>query len=94
MAHGGAGCGHRGHLRDQGIDFAIFETDTVDRSSRSREALLGDLTLRARMEGLKVDKSALAFVEGGRISFFGTPDLVRYLASGWLPQWTHTLTVA
>ncbi len=81
------------HLRDQGIDFAVFEADTVARTPHSRQALLNDLTGRARAEGLNVDKAALAFVEGGRIKFFGTPDLVRYLASGWFPDWTHTLTI-
>jgi hypothetical protein len=42
---------------------------------------------------LRVDKAALAYQEAGRIRFFGTPDLVKYLASRGVPRWTHTLDV-
>jgi hypothetical protein len=42
---------------------------------------------------LRVDKAALAFEACGRIRFFGTPDLVRYLGSLGVPRWTHTLDV-
>lgn len=81
------------HLRDQGIDFAVFNADAPSRSSGDRQALLHHLVMAARNHRLKVDKAALAVKEFGRISFFGTPDLVRYLASSGVPRWTHTLDV-
>lgn len=79
------------HLRDQGIDFAVFDADAISRSNVDRNRLLADLTARARRTGLSIQKSALAFAANGRIQFYGTPDLVRYLASGWIPQWTHSI---
>jgi hypothetical protein len=48
---------------------------------------------KARRNNLRVDKAALAFQESGRTTFFGTPDLVRYLSSRGVPRWTHTLDV-
>lgn len=79
------------HLRDQGIDFAVFDADSTCRSNGGRTNLLADLTLRAHLSGLRVEKSALAFMEFGKVTYFGAPDLVRYLSSGWIPFWTHTL---
>lgn len=81
------------HLRTQGIDFAVFDADSNCRSQSGRARILGGLTAQARLSGLRVDKSALAFSEHGRLTFFGSPDLVRYLSGGWLPQWTHTINV-
>lgn len=81
------------HLQDQGINFAVFEADAVCRTQSGRQKLLAQLTARARASGLRVDKSALAFEEFGRICFFGTPDLVRYLSGGRVPSWTHTIDV-
>jgi hypothetical protein len=81
------------HLRDQGIDFAIFNADATDHSEGGREALLAQLVAVARRNHLNVDKAALAFKECGQIKFFGAPDLVRYLASLGVPRWTHTLDV-
>lgn len=80
------------HLRSQGIDFAVFAADSNCRTQAGRSRTLAGLTARTRLSGLRVDKSALAFSECGRLTFFGTPDLVRYLSSGWVPQWTHTIT--
>jgi hypothetical protein len=48
---------------------------------------------KARGNRLRVDKAALAYHEAGGTRFFGTPDLVKYLASRGVPQWTHTLDV-
>ncbi len=79
------------HLRDQGIDFAVFDADSTCRSSSGRANILADLTARACLSGLRVEKSALAFMEFGKVTFFGTPDLVKYLSSGWVPCWTHSL---
>lgn len=82
------------HLRDQGINFAVFAADAPSRTNSARDELLWDLTRRARASGLAVDKAALAYSEGGRQRFYGTPDLVRYLASaGGISRWTHTIEV-
>lgn len=81
------------HLRTQGIDFAVFDADATDRTQQGRNQLLAQLVAQARASGLKVDKAALAFSEFGRVTYFGTPDLVRFLANGWAPRWTHTLSV-
>jgi hypothetical protein len=84
------------HVRDRStngswIDFAVFEANSADRTNIGRSKVLQRLTLKARASGLKVDKAALAFKENGRIQFYGSPDLVDYLANGGLPDWTHSL---
>lgn len=81
------------HLRTQGINFAVFAADAPSHSNRARDQLLGQLAVEARQSGLRVDKAALAYSQGGRTSFYGTPDLVRYLSTHGVSQWTHTLTV-
>ena len=81
------------HLRAQGINFAVFAADSPSRTNQGRAELLADLADRARTSGLRVDKAALAFTEGGRATFYGTPDLVRYLSTHGVSQWTHTITV-
>ncbi len=81
------------HLRDQGIDFAVFNADARNHDRDARQALLHQLVVTARRNRLKMDKAALAFEEFGRINFFGAPDLVQYLASRGVPRWTHTLDV-
>ena len=82
------------HLRVQGIDFAVFEADARSRTSADRLELLSDLASRARRLGLHVDKAALACARSGRIEFYGTPDLVRYLSKRGVPQWTHVLDIS
>jgi len=79
------------HLRDQGINFAIFAADVANHTDTGRQALLAELVTKARGNRLRVDKAALAYEEAGRTRFFGTPDLVKYLASRGVPRWTHTL---
>jgi hypothetical protein len=79
------------HIHEQGIDFAVFDADSRDRTSTGRSATLARLTMAARAEGLKIDKAALAFAEFGRPTFFGTPDLVRFLSNNGVPRWTHWL---
>jgi len=80
------------HLRDQGIDFAVFAADAPSRSNTDRRALLSRLTSVARYNGLRVEKAALAYEEFGRPTFFGAPDLVNYLVSaGGVPRWTHSI---
>jgi len=81
------------HLRTQGIDFAVFAADAPTRNQSARNRLLADLTAAARRTGLRVDKAALAFSEGGRRTYYGTPDLVRYLSNHGISHWTHTLRV-
>jgi hypothetical protein len=81
------------HLREQGIDFAVFDADASDHTETGRERLLAQLTGAARLAGLKVDKSALAFRTGSGIEFFGTADLVRFLARAGIPGWTHSIDV-
>lgn len=81
------------HLQEQGINFAIFDADAKNRTEAGRAELLADLTRRAQIEGLRVEKSALVFEEHGTIRFYGTPDLVRFLTKSWAPQWTHTIEV-
>lgn len=77
------------HLRDQGIDFAVFDADATSKSQTARRQLLARLWHIAECQGLKVDKAALCYSIGRRIEFFGTPDLVRYLQRGGVPTWTH-----
>jgi hypothetical protein len=82
------------HLRHQGISFAVFDADARSRSNRDRDELLAQLTDLAREHGLRVDKAALAFTEPGRLTFYGTPDLVQKLSrrpSGF--RWTHEIDV-
>jgi hypothetical protein len=86
------------HLRERAtnggdINFAVFEARANSNSDTARSEVLADLTVRARQSGLRVDQSALAFTENGRIKFYGTKNLVDYLSRGWIPHWTHKLSV-
>lgn len=80
-------------IHEQGIDFVVFNADARIHTRQARQELLDDLTRRARAQNWNVDKSALAFMEHGRLTFFGTPDLVRFLSASGLPRWTHVLPV-
>jgi hypothetical protein len=83
------------HLRHQGINFAVFGADARTHTDGSRAQLLAQLIQVARGDlGWKVDKAALAFTDGSRVKFYGTPDLVRFLASTGVPGWTHTVTLS
>jgi len=82
------------HLQEQGINFAVFDADSVDKTAPSRASVLRRLTKSAHNAGLRVDKAVLAFAEGTRINYYGAPDLVSFLVSAqWRPSWTHTLSV-
>lgn len=81
------------HIQEQGINFAVFNADATNHTDADREALLRRLVTEARRNRLRVEKAALAFKEGGRIKYFGTPDLVQFLAPRGVPRWTHTLDV-
>jgi hypothetical protein len=81
------------HLRDQGIDFAVFDADANSHLNSDRDALLQQLAFSARRAGLNIDKAALAFRQGSGVAFYGSPDLVRYLQALGVPRWTHTIDV-
>lgn len=84
------------HLRERArsggwINFAVFDAQSSSGTRDDNTRLLAQLTARARSANLKVDQSALAFMSGGRVQFFGSPPLVEYLSKGGLPGWTHTI---
>ncbi len=83
------------HLRtrQQGINFAVFEADARSKNNQDRSNLLAELTRKARNSGLAIEKSALAFMSCGKITFFGSNDLVRYLSNNWGDDWTHSIDV-
>jgi len=80
------------HVNIQGVNCAVFAADSINHSSSGRSGLLRELTIEARRSGLAVEKSALAYTEFGSVSFYGTPDLVRYLASAGMPRITHRIS--
>lgn len=84
------------HLRERArnggwINFAVFEAKSSSGVRDDNAQLLAQLTARARRANLQVDQSALAFMSGGRVQFFGSPPLVEYLSKSGLPGWTHTI---
>lgn len=81
------------HVLIQGVNCAVFDADSRDHSSSGRQSLLYSLTESAIESGLRVEKAALAYKAGGRLEFFGTPDLVKYLTNRGYPGTTHTITV-
>lgn len=84
------------HLRERArsggwINFAVFDARSSSGSRDDNAQLLAQLTARARNANLQVDQSALAFMSGNRVQFFGSPPLVEYLSTSGLPGWTHTI---
>lgn len=84
------------HLRERArnggwINFAVFEARSSSGARNDNAQLLAELTAKARLANLRVDQSALAFMSGGRVQFFGSPPLVKYLSESGLPAWTHTI---
>ncbi len=79
------------HVRINGQSCVIFDADSRSRTAHGRQELLGHLVRIARARRLRVDEAALAFVQGGRLQFFGTPSVIRYLSRAGVPAWTHTL---
>jgi hypothetical protein len=84
------------HIRESStsgtyIDFAVFEGRSASGLSQDNAALLTRWTISAKAQGLKVDQSALAYAENGRIRFQGSQNLVQYLAKRGVPRWTHYL---
>lgn len=81
------------HLRERSttggwINFAVFDAKST---TGDNDGLLRQLTQAARASGLQVDQSALAYLAGGRIQFYGDKNLVSYLAKGWTTNWTHQI---
>lgn len=84
------------HIRERAtnggsIDFVVFDAHATTNSDSDNADVLAQLTAKARRSGLKVDQSALAFNESGRLKFYGTKNLVEYLSRSGLPQWTHSI---
>lgn len=73
------------------IDFAVFDAKSTSGIESANVNLLAQLTAKARASGLKVDQSALAYSQNGRIQFYGTKNLVEHLSKSGLPQWTHKI---
>ena len=83
------------HIRERStsggyIDFAVFDAKST---SGNNGALLQQLTAKARAAGLKIDQSALAYTQNGRLQFFGSKNLVDFLSKSGLPRWTHEIDV-
>lgn len=83
------------HLRERStsggwINFVVFEAKST---TGDNDAVLYELTQAALAQGLAVDKSALAFSVGGRVRFYGDPNLVSYLSKRGVPRWTHKISV-
>ncbi|WP_287815044.1 hypothetical protein [Pseudomonas sp.] len=81
------------HLKERStsggwINFAVFEASSTNGDNGG---LLAHLASIARKAGLKVDQAALAYSVGGRIRFYGSPNLVDFLSKFGLPRWTHKL---
>jgi hypothetical protein len=81
------------HIRIQGVNCAVFDANARVGTDTERAKVLADLTARVRRSGRRVEKSALAYSEGGQLHFYGTRDLVNYLAKRSGIRWTHTLDV-
>lgn len=86
------------HLRERAtnggyIDFAVFDARSNSGTDSANAELLYQLTNAAKVAGYKVDQSALAFSENGRNKFYGTKNLVDYLANNNVLRWTHYIDV-
>lgn len=86
------------HLREPSttggwVNFAVFDAHATSSSDAANAQALAQLTTKARMAGHRVDQSALAFNENGRLKFYGSKNLVDFLSRSGLPHWTHTMTV-
>lgn len=86
------------HVRERAqsggwLSCCIFEARSNSGSNTDNSRLLAELTVAARRANLRVDHAALAFMNSGRLQFFGSPSLVNLLSNRGLPSWTHTLSV-
>lgn len=86
------------HLRERAVsggwvNFVVFGAKATSGGDQGNGELLSQLTSKARATGLSVDQSALAYKEGGRIRYYGTPTLVNYLSKMGIPRWTHEIDI-
>lgn len=75
------------------VNFAVFAARANSGMDSDNARLLAQLTAAARAQGLRVDQSALAYDQGGRIRYYGTPTLVDFLAKNGVSHWTHTIEI-
>lgn len=85
------------HLREMStvgryVDFAVFDAKPNNNTPAGRNALLLQLTLKARLAGRKVDASALVYEENGEIKTWGDRFAVDYVSKVGVPTPTHTLS--
>jgi hypothetical protein len=86
------------HIRERSttggyIDFAVFQANANDGTDSGRADVLRDLTMQARMQGLTIDPSALAYNDHGRTRYYGDRNLVSHLARRGISRWTHYIDV-
>ena len=86
------------HLREHAasggwINFAVFDAHSTAGTDPENAKVLASLTAKARSAGYRVDQAALAFLRGGRTTFYGTKTLVQYLSRMGVPHWTHVMDV-
>lgn len=84
------------HVRERAqsggwVNFAVFDARASSGAHDDNARLLAQLTAKARSANLRVDQSALAFMSGSRLQFYGSPPLVDYLSKKGLPGWTHSI---
>jgi hypothetical protein len=69
--------------------FVVFDARAADGNN---QALLRQLSEKAKHAGMDFDWAALAFMQGSRVAYYGSPALTQYLVkTKWVPSWTHTL---
>ena len=69
--------------------YVVFDARAADGNN---QALLRGLSEKAKHAGMDFHWAALAFMQGDRIGYFGSPGLTQYLVkTKWVPSWTHTL---
>ena len=86
------------HLRERStqgswIDFAVFGARSNSGCNTDNSTLLSQLTDQARLSGLKIDQSALAYSQERQLKFFGTDSLVNYLSRSGLPLFNKFIDI-
>jgi len=86
------------HLRErsttgQNVDFVVFDAKPNNNTPSARNALLFQLTAKARLAGKKVDASALVYEENGQVRVWGDRFAVDYVSKVGVPSPTHTLDI-
>lgn len=79
--------------RGQKIQCAVFGFSPHDKSNSGLSKALNQLTRAAMQEGLAIHKSALVYEQHNEERYFGTQDLVEYLANNGVPPWTNNLEI-